>query len=820
MAQACCNGAESEMSEAEVRELDQQVTAMRDRAPFPVPDDEVERLLALRRMRILDTDSELDFDRLTTLASRMFGCEIALVSLVDLNRQWFKSRAGLDATETPRDQAFCTYAICEDPDIFVVLDAAKDPRFACNPLVTGPPHIRFYAGARLKDRIGTLCIIDSEPRTAFSIEEKQHLLDLAALVSEELGRRVEAREDALRAKHRYISTTAHDLRTPLTSFQLALDLLGSSGLDDEQASVLDQARISAELMELTLDKAAAIATESDVFGDHDDTTDDDKDTPARGVSRESVRPAEVARRCGRVLEAFPKSVPVSYVTDDDAPDVVCTDGTLVWQCALNLLTNACAATHEGSIECRFGLPTHALLAGGLRVTVTDTGMGIDPSVQRLLFRPFTQARSAQHGTGLGLYSVQQSVRRLGGRCGGGNRENGAQGACFWIEVPALSEEEEVGEGNGEPGRREGMFCTAPQHQPSIAEEPPRPRSRVRKRLDEARRTDEELSSGEGGQKRTLPAGPADEATRKEQQPSHSEQGQSQPQQGQSDQVMQQQPQQAQQAPQTMQQPLSTSPIGSQANAAAVSLPTLSEGPTPGQAHSQSQPIPHVLAGVTTVPGGGSVPISGLQPPSVPGVTAGGSAPLPLAPGQCISAQGSLHGTSAPSSPRSGEQLATLATEAAPRALVVDDSAMIRRMLARLLHRQGFRVATARNGRFGLQAMKEVCFDVVCMDFLMPIMNGIEATRRYREWERTVLDAVPGEGEAEPPPQSAEGVAASQRTRSLVVGISANAEWEDSEAGLAAGMDAFCRKPVDREQLAPLLGRGLAQAEEAGRGVRL
>lgn len=213
-------------------------------------------------------------------------------------------------------------------------------------------------------------------------------------------------------------------------------------------------------------------------------------------------------------------------------------------------------------------------------------------------------------------------------------------------------------------------------------------------------------------------------------------------------------------------------------------------------------------------------ISGLQLPSVPGVTAGGSAPLPLAPGQCISAQGSLHGTSAPSSSRSGEQLATLATESAPRALVVDDSAMIRRMLARLLHRQGFRVATARNGRSGLQAMKAVCFDVVCMDFLMPIMNGIEATRRYREWERTVLDAVPGEDGAEPPPQSAEGVAASQRTRTLVVGISANAESEDSEAGLAAGMDAFCRKPVDREQLAPLLERGLAQAEEVGRGVRL
>lgn len=135
----------------------------------PIPEDEEARLNALRACRILDTPDEQRFDDLTALAASFAETPIALVSLVDEQRQWFKSRVGLEARETPRDQAFCAHAILSPESPLVVPDATKDPRFLDNPLVTGEPAIRFYAGTPLLDdqdqALGTLCIIDTVPRT-------------------------------------------------------------------------------------------------------------------------------------------------------------------------------------------------------------------------------------------------------------------------------------------------------------------------------------------------------------------------------------------------------------------------------------------------------------------------------------------------------------------------------------------------------------------------------------------------------------------------------------------------------------------------------
>lgn len=136
--------------------------------PFPVPANEAARLRTLRSYKILDTKPEERFDELTRLAALICGVPISLISLIDTDRQWFKSRFGLDLQETPRAQAFCTHAIMQ-PGMFVVPDASKDERFAQNPLVTGDLHVRFYAGAPLAARdghlLGTLCVIDREPHT-------------------------------------------------------------------------------------------------------------------------------------------------------------------------------------------------------------------------------------------------------------------------------------------------------------------------------------------------------------------------------------------------------------------------------------------------------------------------------------------------------------------------------------------------------------------------------------------------------------------------------------------------------------------------------
>jgi signal transduction histidine kinase len=154
-----------------------------------LPPDEADRLAALRSLFILDTPPEERFDRLTRLAKRLFNVPIALISLVDANRQWFKSRQGLSVSETPRHISFCGHAILQDEPL-VIEDALLDPRFADNPLVTGKPHVRFYAGQPLlgpgNHKLGTLCIIDRQPRQ-MSPADLAALRDLAALAQEELN---------------------------------------------------------------------------------------------------------------------------------------------------------------------------------------------------------------------------------------------------------------------------------------------------------------------------------------------------------------------------------------------------------------------------------------------------------------------------------------------------------------------------------------------------------------------------------------------------------------------------------------------------------
>lgn len=143
-----------------------------------MPTDEQARLAALRRYRILDTEPERAFDDLTMLASYICGTPMALITLIDEDRQWFKSEVGIGVRETERSVAFCTHAI-QHPGIMEVPDAREDPRFRDNPLVTGTPHIRFYAGAPLVTpdghALGTLCVVDTEPRRLTA--EQNRMLD-------------------------------------------------------------------------------------------------------------------------------------------------------------------------------------------------------------------------------------------------------------------------------------------------------------------------------------------------------------------------------------------------------------------------------------------------------------------------------------------------------------------------------------------------------------------------------------------------------------------------------------------------------------------
>ena len=157
--------------------------------PPPIPADEFERLCSLRRRPLLDTPAEERFDRLTRMGQALFGVPMALVSLVDENRQWFKSKQGLAASSTSREVSFCGHTILDD-SVMWIEDASEHPDFHDNPLVTGDLHLRFYAGTPLATpeghRIGTLCILDRKPR-ARSLRELQALKDLGRLVEAEIA---------------------------------------------------------------------------------------------------------------------------------------------------------------------------------------------------------------------------------------------------------------------------------------------------------------------------------------------------------------------------------------------------------------------------------------------------------------------------------------------------------------------------------------------------------------------------------------------------------------------------------------------------------
>lgn len=183
----------------------------------PIPGNEEERLENLHQYNILDTLPEQEYDDITLLASQICGTPIALISLVDANRQWFKSKIGIDVQETTRDSAFCAHAIMPvASNTLVVPDALEDERFADNPLVTGEPKIRFYAGAPLitseNHALGTLCVIDREPRQL----SPQQLESLQAL----------ARQVTLRLEMRRMSILLQKANDDLRNQSLTDELTG------------------------------------------------------------------------------------------------------------------------------------------------------------------------------------------------------------------------------------------------------------------------------------------------------------------------------------------------------------------------------------------------------------------------------------------------------------------------------------------------------------------------------------------------------------------------------------------------------------------
>jgi signal transduction histidine kinase/ActR/RegA family two-component response regulator len=360
-----------------------------------VPDRERERRQALRDAEILDTPPEADFDALTRIAAAICGTPIALVSLLDADRQWFKSKVGLAETEMPRSESFTSHAILE-PDLLEVSDAQADARFADNPQVVGRPHVRFYAGAPLRTAdghvLGSLCVIDHVPRS----------------LTPEL-------------KGEFISTVSHELRTPLASIRGSLSLLAGGILGD----LSDEAREMVTIAERNCVRLIGLVN---------DILDVERLEQGRlHMEMAEVAFTDVLARTREAVQAFAAERQVAVETDPTTVTVQGDGGRLV-QVLVNLVSNAVKFSPPGAA-------VRVLVrerGGRVRVEVSDRGRGVPASHRSAIFERFRQVESSdardRGGSGLGLAICKAIVEQHGGEIGVESAEG--EGSTFWFEVPS------------------------------------------------------------------------------------------------------------------------------------------------------------------------------------------------------------------------------------------------------------------------------------------------------------------------------------------------------------------------------------------------
>jgi len=364
--------------------------------PAPLPDNEKQRLRKLKELEILDTLEEQAYDDLTLLAAQICQTPIALVSLVDSDRQWFKSHLGLDATETPREFAFCAHAILGD-DVFTVEDAAKDERFHDNPLSIDAPNVKFYAGAPLilenNIHLGTLCVIDNVARTLTS-QQKSALEALARQVVSQLELRliVKQLKHLDQAKDEFLAMVSHELRTPLTSINGSLSLLLKG--EDYSPSVRTQ------MIDIAYRNANRLLT---IVNDILDLAKLEAGKLELNIQKLDV--TTLIKQAIELNENYCQQCDNDIKLDDSKtiePITIDADEQRLLQVLGNLISNAAKFTHANdtiiiSYECHNNEAS---------ITITDHGPGLTENQQQNLFEKFKQVNSKDHeklpGTGLGL----------------------------------------------------------------------------------------------------------------------------------------------------------------------------------------------------------------------------------------------------------------------------------------------------------------------------------------------------------------------------------------------------------------------------------
>nr|WP_166819090.1 histidine kinase dimerization/phosphoacceptor domain -containing protein [Bradyrhizobium sp. 1(2017)]QIO36943.1 GAF domain-containing protein [Bradyrhizobium sp. 1(2017)] len=347
---------------------------------------EEDRLGALRRYGILDSLREADFDEIVKVASAICGTPISVINLIDHGRQWFKAEVGLGVRETPLDSSICAHAILQ-PGLFIVPDTTLDSRFADNPLVTGDPHLRFYAGALLETPdgfpLGTVCVLDYKPRELDDTQKSflrlmanqvMKLLELRRISEAEHAARVEA-EDLVKEKETLMREGDHRLMNSLQLVQSILALQSRRATNEETKNQLDMAS----------NRVLAIATVH-------------KQLHLTGSHEEIEIDTFMCRLCASLKHTAPAQITAINVDAENASvrsDVASGLGLLVAELATNSFKYAYNPGQTGSVDVSF-----RTTASGWILKVSDQGQGLPAGFD------------VDQSKGFGMQVVKAFVRRL------------------------------------------------------------------------------------------------------------------------------------------------------------------------------------------------------------------------------------------------------------------------------------------------------------------------------------------------------------------------------------------------------------------------
>ena len=408
-----------------------------------LPANETERLAALQAYDILDSLPEQEYQDIVNLAAMICETPVAVVSLVDSDRQWFKAKIGLEATRTERDIAFCAHALAQPDALLIVPDASLDQRFRDNPLVTGNMQIGFYAGAPLRTRdglvLGTLCVIDHTPRT-LSERQKEALASLSRQVMSQLELRASVAQmqkaqalllnaDKMASIGQLAAGVAHEINNPVAYVRSNMNTLAKySATLLEVADRCSDMLAQAEIAPAARDRLRAVIESADLAYLRTDLTELVRGS-LDGLTRvtDIVAALQAYAPIGPMApqpfdlhEGIDTILRIAGATIRDKARIVKQYGNLmpldcigsqICQVILNLVINAAQA-----IETE-GVITIATISDAetVRISISDTGAGIAAEHLRFIFDPFFTTKPVGSGTGLGLSISYNIVQKHGGR---------------------------------------------------------------------------------------------------------------------------------------------------------------------------------------------------------------------------------------------------------------------------------------------------------------------------------------------------------------------------------------------------------------------